>query len=715
MATGNDILIKIAADNKDILAKLDQVSNKMSETEKKIKESGGGWIETLKGIGAAVAAHLTIETLKDLVKLAGEVDTVGQAFRNLAKDAEGGSEGLLEAIKTATEGTISNLDIMKDANLAIQLMGKDALTMLPKMGEIAFATAKAQGKEVKEIYNDLILGTGRDSIRVLQQLGITNTQAKARIEEYAKSIGRTTNALNENKKRQAYYYTILKEGQSIIDSMGEHTLTLGERLQIMKANSENFKEEVSKNLIPGLEMFLNTITRTDAEGSSFATTLGKIGSTVAMLASMLIYDFMNLGPSFELLWQNIKLGFLGTIAEMAGAFGKFTQVLSVGLIPNKANPFKQMAGSLKEMTAQIEEDMKITKKEVQSVDEVSREMWGKLNQLWEKGIEKNNDATGKRKPLLDEHKEKANISELFAYLGMKMQAETAKNEEARLALQMKFGFAGVKLKEAQAANDVAIQKKFESEYQDYLGNTRDAELLKAEVQRNELMRVYSQNNEKRIEIEKAYDQKRRQIEVEHNTFTKNLLTDSTSAFNKAYSSFESATKKALKEAMFGKGGWSEWRKAMKNILEDFVIDVMWAVAKALILKAVVGSTTGGIGGGGLGAVLGGLFQTGYLPSYAGGKLPVLATGSIPSDHFPAYIGTREAVITAESTRANYPMIKWMYDNPGQQVPSQGNTINQVNNFTGNVLSKDFIDNNVVKRLKELSRYEGKDFTPRQRV
>ena len=65
-----------------------------------------------------------------------------------------------------------------------------------------------------------------------------------------------------------------------------------------------------------------------------------------------------------------------------------------------------------------------------------------------------------------------------------------------------------------------------------------------------------------------------------------------------------------------------------------------------------------------------------IPSYEKGRIPVYNDGHIPKDHFLAYIGSKEAVINAESTRNNLDLLKFINSHPGEKVAAGGVNIYQ---------------------------------------
>jgi hypothetical protein len=105
----------------------------------------------------------------------------------------------------------------------------------------------------------------------------------------------------------------------------------------------------------------------------------------------------------------------------------------------------------------------------------------------------------------------------------------------------------------------------------------------------------------------------------------------------------------------------------------------------------------------VGQVLSKIFERGRVPAFSNGRVPAYPNGYIPSDHFLAYIGTKEAIIRKEATQANRDILAWMNTNNGRRYDANSNV---VVNITGNVLSKDFIRSQVIPIIQNELRYKG---------
>ena len=630
----------LLADNKDLKAKLEATEKQMESLQKKTQQQSSLIGRAMRGIGGAIAAYIGVQAVRSFVNLAGQLDSVGRTFNSLARNAEGGSQRLLAAMREASAGTIDDLNLMKTANLALQLMGDDVAARLPEMANIARAAARATGQDVNFMLESLVVATGRQSILVLDNLGISSAVASQKMTEYAQSIGKTRDQLTDAEKKAAFFYAAMEAGNELVRRTGMSTLTLGERIQILEANMKNFTGTVATTMIPALNQLAVTFTRTGSSGTSVGKRLGQVFGTLTILVAMLVESLTQVGNTFSSMgktiaeaWHNMVATVAQGMMVMQRALGDETGVRFWTDTMNNARVSAEAANA---------ESISLMEEGTGRMGELTAE----LERLWENQDEAANAAAD----------------------AVRNQTEEINN------LTTAVGGANEALNEGQ--------------YLKFIGDDRGAALFALEEEYQKLLRLVGDNEERRLALTAAYTRRREEIEIQHNVFLRTLQNEWSNAFSTAYSAFESVTKNTLKEVMFGKGGWKEWRTAMKDILQQLVVDLMYAIAKALLLKAIMAGIGMSGGGGGFltGAVFGKMFEKGRMPEYSSGRIPVLASGSVPSDHFPAFIGTQEAVINAASTRSNYELLAAMNSNPGAAIGGGGDiNLNVVAEADGEVL------------------------------
>jgi hypothetical protein len=289
MATLAELLVKIKTDKAETTADIKKVKSDVEKADKQIKQTSSNIAASIKKIGATFVALGVAKFAKDFISFAGEIDSVGMSFKNLAKNARGGSDGLLAAMRVATRETVDNLELMRSSNLALQLMGEDVAEHLPRMAEIAAAAARTQGKTVQQMMNDIVVATGRQSVMILDNLGISSATAAQEIEKYAAKLGKTRDQLSDAEKKAAFFNAVMVAGGEIVSKAGDESITLGESLQRLKTTFTNIAIVVGERLAPYIRNFVenvNTVIKTIQKIREaylkFSLTVNKINTTLAL-------------------------------------------------------------------------------------------------------------------------------------------------------------------------------------------------------------------------------------------------------------------------------------------------------------------------------------------------------------------------------------------------------------------------------------------------
>ena len=116
------------------------------------------------------------------------------------------------------------------------------------MAEIATAAARLQGKKVSQMLQDIVVASGRQSVLILDNLGISSSIAGEKQREFAASLGKTRAQLTEMEKSQAFFFAVMEAGGEIMKQVNMETLTLGEKLQILEARAMSTKASIAREL-----------------------------------------------------------------------------------------------------------------------------------------------------------------------------------------------------------------------------------------------------------------------------------------------------------------------------------------------------------------------------------------------------------------------------------------------------------------------------------
>ena len=226
-----------------------------------------GPVMVTAGIAAAGAAvHLATVASKGV--------EVRNAFERMAAESGRSSQQLLQNMSKAAAGTVSKIDLMKQANQAFLLVGSEVGEKLPKMMEIARAAAKATGQDVGFMFQSIVTGIGRQSKMILDNLGINIKMSEAQ-EKYAATLGKTAAQLTEAEKKQAFMNEAMAQGEDIIRRTGSEQVSFNEKMAQFSAALDDIKQALGEVLIPVLTTAIDVLTNLgDAVGAVGASVVG---------------------------------------------------------------------------------------------------------------------------------------------------------------------------------------------------------------------------------------------------------------------------------------------------------------------------------------------------------------------------------------------------------------------------------------------------------
>jgi len=178
---------------------IESYNQRISETQKRIKilrgetqKMQGSFTKlnkTLGTLGLAISGAFAVQQIisfsKEAVKLAAQAEGIEKAFSKLRN-----SERLLQDLKKATRGTVSELELMQRAVKANNF--KIPLEQLATLFEFATKRSIETGESVDDLVDRMVRGIGTKSSRVLDDLGISLIDIQKELlvtADYAEAIG----------------------------------------------------------------------------------------------------------------------------------------------------------------------------------------------------------------------------------------------------------------------------------------------------------------------------------------------------------------------------------------------------------------------------------------------------------------------------------------------------------------------------------------------
>ena len=223
-------------------AELDAASKSLQGAEAGMNGGGG----LFSGIGSKMEGALAVFGGNVMTKAAGAVAQLGSEMVGLvqqgiemAKQGEGvriaferlGRGDILQGLREATHGTVTDLELMKAA-----VKFNDFKLPLDELGTmLAFAQQKAKdtGQSVDYMVDSIVTGLGRKSLMILDNLGLSASEIKERMKE----TGDMTKAV----------------GAIIRDQMakaGDYVETAADRAAQANVSLQNKMEELGRKFAP---------------------------------------------------------------------------------------------------------------------------------------------------------------------------------------------------------------------------------------------------------------------------------------------------------------------------------------------------------------------------------------------------------------------------------------------------------------------------------
>lgn len=149
------------------------------------EKAGASFASNISGMfAAAFATDVLVNFGREASEMAGKLTGIEAAFKNIDNG------GLLDNLRAATKGTVSDLELMQNAVKASNL--GLPIEQLGTYFEFARKTAKATGESVDFLVQSIVTGIGRKSPLILDNLGISTVQlneALKKTPDFATAVG----------------------------------------------------------------------------------------------------------------------------------------------------------------------------------------------------------------------------------------------------------------------------------------------------------------------------------------------------------------------------------------------------------------------------------------------------------------------------------------------------------------------------------------------
>ena len=209
------------------------------------------------------AMSLGVRQVIGFIKEAAKVDSMSRAFDSLSGGA-GNAKIALTQLSDAAGGTMSQFDLLQQANNALILGVVKNSDEMNEMFKVAIKLGRAVGRTAKESVESLVTGIGRQSRLMLDNIGIIMNAEKA-YAAYAAELGVTVESLDDAERRQAFLSATMESAREKARLLGDDIETMQSRIEKATAAMSDAKVELGKasvsvfNLDENIGIFTKTL------------------------------------------------------------------------------------------------------------------------------------------------------------------------------------------------------------------------------------------------------------------------------------------------------------------------------------------------------------------------------------------------------------------------------------------------------------------------
>lgn len=293
---------------------LEKQVEKLSQKAQKEAENSFSKIESsLKKIWITAAIYKVWQAIWDLTTA---FEPVESSFYRLSESVGIAGDEMLQAMREATLWTVSDYNLMQEANTAYSLWIVSNIEDMTTMMEIARLKWQAMWRSMEEALDDIVRWLGRWSTMILDNLWIVIKQSEAE-EQYAESIWKTVEQLTAAEKKQALVNAVVEQGKKELEEAGEVSLTTQERFAQLQTQFQNIAVEIWQRVMPWVNYFLEQLNTWVKENENVI--VKAVSGVIKVIAGWLAAAYNIIASLWELLW-----GFFSWLwVQIANWFNKF--------------------------------------------------------------------------------------------------------------------------------------------------------------------------------------------------------------------------------------------------------------------------------------------------------------------------------------------------------------------------------------------------------
>jgi hypothetical protein len=253
-----DILINAQNRTGGAFAEVRRELSGLDQTAAQLKKGFSG-LGAVIGAGAIVAGLVQIgNALDDVARRGAIFDQLGSVLNDFAASVGSTSSAFVEAGERASQGTISQFDLILNSNRAIQFEVAKTSEDFAKLIELSTALGRAQGISDTDALDFITRGIARQSSLILDNLGLFIDLDKVQ-REYAQSLGKTTGELTTAEKNQAILNEAFRQGAVAIEANRDAVDSAATQFERLDAKTKNLTDKLGALIAQNAAGFIKSL------------------------------------------------------------------------------------------------------------------------------------------------------------------------------------------------------------------------------------------------------------------------------------------------------------------------------------------------------------------------------------------------------------------------------------------------------------------------
>jgi len=232
--------------------RIDQFSKKGKSSLDSLTSAYNDIYKKIVTLGGVIVFADALQGVANMGKLGAEVKNVTSAFTRIDNSTE-----LLSRLRTATKGGISDLELMRNALVGIDLGATNQ--QLETFARFARFESVRKGSDELETFMNILSGVLRGSTELLDNFGISLTDLNSRIVTMAESAGKSVTKLSDVERRQLAVAAATQIMKERLDKLGDSPVTDAEKINQAGVAWENLKDQVSTLASPSIAAGLGKV------------------------------------------------------------------------------------------------------------------------------------------------------------------------------------------------------------------------------------------------------------------------------------------------------------------------------------------------------------------------------------------------------------------------------------------------------------------------